>query len=323
MGRSRWRGPPRSPRCACWASASRKWDASSQASPLGWSRRWLRIRRRSRRAFTRSPRPSRRCAGSVPIWRNGRAPSEGELARLVKPAAGCIVAFALPSPWGGERFELHDIRPLTYITGPLGSGKTRLARLLVEKLPGAGLPRHGAAERRRRGPAGAARCRRGSALARGCSACLALRGGRRDLGCADRLDRRARSRRAVSARRRPRRAMPRPRRPRSRHRLSAPPRARRTPTLPDDALDRDPRPRGDRENETVILCPANHSPPFRVAPYPGAPGYEAVATCLAPPEVRARSEGTLTWRPKGPWWLAPTPVWDGSQSAARAAAEGS
>jgi hypothetical protein len=41
-------------------------------------------------------------------------------------------------------------------------------------------------------------------------------------------------------------------------------------------------------DEAIILCPANHSPPTRVAPYPGAPGYEAVATCLASPEVRAR-----------------------------------
>ena len=41
-------------------------------------------------------------------------------------------------------------------------------------------------------------------------------------------------------------------------------------------------------DEAIILCPANHSPPTRVAPYPGAPGYEAVATCLASPEVRTR-----------------------------------
>lgn len=41
-------------------------------------------------------------------------------------------------------------------------------------------------------------------------------------------------------------------------------------------------------DEAIILCPANHSPPTRVAPYPRAPGYEAVATCLGSPEVRAR-----------------------------------
>ena len=51
--------------------------------------------------------------------------------------------------------------------------------------------------------------------------------------------------------------------------------------------------------EAIILCPANHSPPTLVAPYPGAPGYEAVATCLASPEVRARTEGVIAWRPSG------------------------
>ena len=51
-------------------------------------------------------------------------------------------------------------------------------------------------------------------------------------------------------------------------------------------------------DETIILCPANHSPPTLVAPYPGSPGYESVATCLASPEVRARTEGLISWRPE-------------------------
>ena len=51
-------------------------------------------------------------------------------------------------------------------------------------------------------------------------------------------------------------------------------------------------------DEAIILCPANHSPPTYVAPYPGTPGYEAVATCLASPEVRARTEGVIAWRPQ-------------------------
>ena len=50
-------------------------------------------------------------------------------------------------------------------------------------------------------------------------------------------------------------------------------------------------------DEAIIFCPANHSPPTIVAPYPGAPGYEAVATCLASPEVRARTNGVIAWRP--------------------------
>ena len=41
-------------------------------------------------------------------------------------------------------------------------------------------------------------------------------------------------------------------------------------------------------DEAILLCPANHSPPSRVVPYPGAPGYEAAATCLGSPEVRER-----------------------------------
>jgi hypothetical protein len=50
-------------------------------------------------------------------------------------------------------------------------------------------------------------------------------------------------------------------------------------------------------DEAILLCPANHSPPTLVSPYPGAAGYEAVATCLAPPDVRARTEGVIAWRP--------------------------
>jgi hypothetical protein len=51
-------------------------------------------------------------------------------------------------------------------------------------------------------------------------------------------------------------------------------------------------------DEAIIFCPANHSPPMNVAPYPGAAGYEAVATCLASPDVRARTEGVIAWRPQ-------------------------
>ena len=53
-------------------------------------------------------------------------------------------------------------------------------------------------------------------------------------------------------------------------------------------------------DEAIILCPANHSPPTRVAPYPGAPGYEAVATCLASPEVRSANGRRHRWRPGWP-----------------------
>ena len=49
--------------------------------------------------------------------------------------------------------------------------------------------------------------------------------------------------------------------------------------------------------EAVILCPANHSPPLHVVPYPGGRGYEAIATCVASPKVRARTAGVVAIRP--------------------------
>jgi hypothetical protein len=49
-------------------------------------------------------------------------------------------------------------------------------------------------------------------------------------------------------------------------------------------------------DEAVIYCPANHSPPFLAAAHPGGAGYEAVATCLAPPEARARTAGIVAVR---------------------------
>ena len=67
----------------------------------------------------------------------GKAPTVGELARLTAPEPDFTVAFALPYPWGGERFELGRVRRLNYIIGPLGSGKTRLAQRLAETLPDA------------------------------------------------------------------------------------------------------------------------------------------------------------------------------------------
>ena len=49
--------------------------------------------------------------------------------------------------------------------------------------------------------------------------------------------------------------------------------------------------------ESIIYCPANHGVPLRVVPYPGGRGYEAVTTCVAPPEVRAHTAGTVALRP--------------------------
>lgn len=67
----------------------------------------------------------------------GQKPTVEELARLRDSATEFSIEFELPWPWGGELFKLRDVRPLNYIVGPLGSGKTRLALRLAEVLPAA------------------------------------------------------------------------------------------------------------------------------------------------------------------------------------------
>ena len=227
----------------------------------------------------------------------GRASATGELPRLQAPAERPIVAFDLPWPWGGERFELRHVRPLTYIIGPLFSGKTKLARRLSERLPDAaflGLERledGGAAARARLDADPALGSRVEEALAwlaeNGASrsdALVVLLAGLEAEGpgalvvemIEQGLD--GASQRALIAylRRRGPEAGP----------LFLMTRSCAVLDLASLGAE-----------EAILLCPANHSPPFLVEPYPGAPGYEAVATCLASPEVRARTEGVIAWRP--------------------------
>jgi DNA-binding transcriptional MerR regulator len=228
----------------------------------------------------------------------GQAPTAGELARLLAPAATLSVAFDLPWPWGGERFELRDIRPLNYITGPLGSGKTRLAERLAETLPDAAfigrerLADGGAAARAQLDADPVLRSRVDRTLAwlveEGAAvsdALIALIAGLECEGPAilvidmieQGLDQAAQE--ALIAHLRSRGSGARP--------LFFLTRSCAILDLASVGPD-----------EAVIFCPANHSPPTRVAPYPGAPGYEAVATCLASPEVRARTAGVIAWCPQ-------------------------
>lgn len=215
----------------------------------------------------------------------GQAPGAGDLARLLAPTAGPDVAFDLPWPWGGERFELRDIGPLTFLTGPLGSGKTRLALRLSETLPDAiflGLDRSAVSAT---DPAHAARVEDALAwlVEDGAAASEALRillvaleAG----GCAalvvdmpeQGLDQATQAALIARLRRRG-------------------PGARPLFLLTRSSAILDPAAVG--PGEMILYCPANHDPPIRVAPYPGASGHEAVASCLASPEVRARTEGMM------------------------------
>lgn len=231
-----------------------------------------------------------------------------ELARGQSPTAERVVAldagthlavsFDLPWPWNGESFEMRDIPSLNFITGPLGSGKTRFALRLAEILDDAyfvGLDRitdRGAADSRVRldeDPALNLRVEQALAWlieegARNSPALMALlvaieAEGRTILVIdmvEEGLDQATQEaliayiRNCASTRR-----------------------TLFLMTRSSSILDLDAMGSG----EAVILCPANHNPPTCVLPYPGTPGYEAVATCLAAPEVRARTHGVIAWRP--------------------------
>jgi hypothetical protein len=228
----------------------------------------------------------------------GKAPAAGELARLLGPAPEPVVAFDLPWPWGGERFELREMRPLNYIIGPLGSGKTRLARQLAEALPDAGflgldrLADGGSAARARLDADPVLKSRADRTLAwlveggaAASDALFALLAELESEGPAilvvdmveQGLEQTAQEALIAHLRRRD-------------------PGGRTLFLLTRSCAILDLAAVG--PGEAIILCPANHSPPTRVAPYPGAPGYEAVATCLASPKVRARTEGVIAWRPQ-------------------------
>ncbi|MES2532827.1 MAG: MerR family transcriptional regulator, partial [Pseudomonadota bacterium] len=232
----------------------------------------------------------------------GRTPSLGELAELaglaepanvLVPVADARIAFDLPWPWGGERFELREVRALTYIVGPLGSGKTRLALRLVDVLPNAAwLDLDRAADG---GAAARAQLRGDTALQLRVDQAMTwlMEDGATPSGAlttllaqleadgpqvlvVDMIEQGldAATQQALIA-----------------HLRRRGPGARPIFMLTRSSAILDLAAVG--PDETILLCPANHSPPMRVAPHEGTPGYEAVATCLASPEVRARTAGVV------------------------------
>ena len=219
-----------------------------------------------------------------------------DLVRLLRPAADLSIAFDLPWPWGGERFELRDVRSLNYIVGPLGSGKTQLAKRLAASFPDAvfvGLDRladNGASARAslEADPSLKSRVENGIVAivddgGTESAALLVLLTALHSKGASvlviDMLEQGLDAATQEALINQLRRRGP-----------------AATPlfflTRSSAILDLD----GMGADEAVILCPANHSPPSRVVPCPGSPGYEAVATCLASPEVRARTDGMVAYR---------------------------
>ncbi len=208
---------------------------------------------------------------------------------LPHPATDVNVAFELPWPWGGERFELRNIRPLNYIIGSLGSGKTRLAHCLAAALPDGvflGLDRVGkdgarATELLSADPALALRVSGACAwlLDEGASESDALTallvaletegGGALVVDMVEQHLDQATQEALITY-----------------LRLRAKDGGRRLFLMTRSSSILNLNAVG--PDEAIILCPANHSPPTRVSPYAGAPGFEAVATCLASPEVRER-----------------------------------
>jgi DNA-binding transcriptional MerR regulator len=224
----------------------------------------------------------------------GKVPSIRELARAARPASKVEVAFDLPWPWGGERFELRNIRPLNYITGPLFSGKTRLAHAIADNLPATAfvgldrladddVPNRTSSDRQLASRVEQAlkwMVEDGATASRALLVLIAILQIHNeqnlvidmveqdlDQGTQEALIAYLRAHVSLS---------------RSIFLLT-----RSSAILDLGAVGSD---------ESVILCPANHSPPTRVLPYPGAPGYEAVASCLALPEVRARTAGVVAIR---------------------------
>ena len=214
----------------------------------------------------------------------GERPPITDLVSLAPVSHPPAISLELPWPWGGEQFELSALAPVTFLTGPLGSGKTRLAQAIAEHVEGCvflGLEReakpHNATHQKRVDAAVELIEGEGGTDAENLRAVLAAtEGTEAGLLVFDLIEHGLdeSTQHALIAYLRTRASSDRP--------LIL--MTRSTAILDLEAA---------RPDERIIFCPPNHSPPILVSPHPGSAGYEAVATCLAPPHVRARTEGVV------------------------------
>ena len=182
-------------------------------------------------------------------------------------------------PWNGEIFAFKRLAPVTYLVGPLGSGKTRLAMALAEALGGGfvGLERNAPDEM----PAAALR-ELEWLLEDGAVDGPALRAVLAGMMCEqspqivdlveDGLDEATQLALGGWLRRRSEGDVP----------LVV--MTRSSAVLDLDAV---------TAGHAILYCPANHSVPFEVLAVAGSPGYESVSNCLGTPEVRARTAGMV------------------------------
>lgn len=199
-----------------------------------------------------------------------------------------VVSLALPWPWGGERFELPALAPITYITGPLGSGKTRLARAIAQTVPNAAFI---GLERLDDGGAVEIDARIDAHLRM-----LAAQGAEPSPALTALVAAMERSAAAVLVVDMVEQGLDQATQQVLRHYLRSRPFGDRPLfllTRSSSILDL----ADIRVGESILYCPANHDVPMAVVPRKGARGYEAVAMCLATPAVRSRTEGVIASRP--------------------------